>query len=129
MGGIEDFLVCKIKRNLTKINLNIYQPYIITKMTQGFNKDVKSLMAFNKTSTKHNGVVRNQETDTKIAYDKQNVYISGVGSLLYLKKYSRPEIYITQCKYSKFMDKTNMSHYKDLLHVIKYVIDTKYYLY
>ena len=113
-----------IRRDLTKMTLDIYETDIITKITQGFNKDVKSLMAFNKTSTKHNGVVRNQETDTKIAYDKQNVYISGVWSLLYLVKYSRPEIYITLCKYSKFMDKTNMSHCKALLRAIKYIIDT-----
>ena len=47
MGELEDFLWCKIKRNLTNINLNIYQSDIITKMAQGFNEDMKSLMTFN----------------------------------------------------------------------------------
>ena len=41
MGELEDFTGCRIKRDLTKMNLKIYQPDIITKMTQGFNKYVK----------------------------------------------------------------------------------------
>ena len=41
MGELENFLGCTIKRDLTKMNLNIYRQDIITKMTQGFNKDMK----------------------------------------------------------------------------------------
>ena len=47
------------------MNLNISQPDIMNKMTQGFNGDVKSLMTFNNPATPHNGIVSNQETDTK----------------------------------------------------------------
>ena len=42
MGELEDFLVCMIKRDLTKTTLKISQPDLITKMTQGFNEDVKT---------------------------------------------------------------------------------------
>ena len=37
MGELEDFVGCTIKRDLTKKTLNIYQPDLITKITQGFN--------------------------------------------------------------------------------------------
>ena len=47
MGELEDFTWFTIKRDLTKTNLNIYQPDLINKMTQVFNKNVKSLMTFN----------------------------------------------------------------------------------
>ena len=60
IGELEEFVGCKIKRDLTKMTLNIFQPDIITKMTQGFNKDVKSLITFNITDTPHKGVVRNK---------------------------------------------------------------------
>ena len=53
MGEIEDFVGCTIKRNLTSTTLNIYQPDLITKTTQGFNKDTKSLMTINNPATPH----------------------------------------------------------------------------
>ena len=36
MSELEDFMICRIKRDLTKITLKISQPDIINKMTQGF---------------------------------------------------------------------------------------------
>ena len=47
------------------MNINISQPDLITKTTQGFNEDVKPLMTFNTPATPHKGNVPNQETDTK----------------------------------------------------------------
>ena len=47
------------------MTFNIYQPHIITKMTQGFNKDVKQIMAFSAPDKSHKGIVYNQETDKK----------------------------------------------------------------
>ena len=59
MGELEDFIGCTIKRDLTKMTLNISQPDIINKTTQGFNEDMQSLMTFNTPATSHKGVVRN----------------------------------------------------------------------
>ena len=41
MVELEDFTGCMIKNDLPKMNLNTYQPYLINKITKGFNKDVK----------------------------------------------------------------------------------------
>ena len=60
MGGLEKHLWYTIKHYLTKMTLKIYQPDIITNMTQGFNKDMKSLMTFNIPDTPHKGIVCNQ---------------------------------------------------------------------
>ena len=79
MGELEDFVGCMIKRELTKTTLNISQPYLITNMTQGFNKDMKSLIYFNTASTPHKGIVPNKETYTKISYNIKKRYRSGVG--------------------------------------------------
>ena len=37
MGRLEEFVGCTIKRDLTKTTLNISQPHIITKTTQGIS--------------------------------------------------------------------------------------------
>ena len=60
-------------------------------MIQVFKEDVKLLMTLNTPATPHKGIVRNQETDTKISDDLQKRHSSGVGSLLYLVKHSRPK--------------------------------------
>ena len=65
MGELEDFIGCRIKRELNKMTLNIYQPDLTYNMTQRFNKDVKLLMTFNTPATPHKAIVCNQETDTK----------------------------------------------------------------
>ena len=44
MGELEYFVGCTIKHDLTKMTLHIYQPDIITNMTQVFKEDFKSLM-------------------------------------------------------------------------------------
>ena len=67
MGELEGFVVCTIKRDLTKTTLNIYQPHIIHKMTQEFNEEVKSLLTFNTPDTTNECILYNQETYMKIS--------------------------------------------------------------
>ena len=84
MGELEDFVGCTIKRDLSKMTPNISQPGLTNKMNKGFNKGVKSLMTLNILDRTYKCIVRNQETDTKISYNPQKRYRSGVGYLLYL---------------------------------------------
>ena len=60
MGELEDFVGCIIKCDLTNINLNIYQPHLITNITQGFNEYIELIMAFNYPATPHKGIVYNK---------------------------------------------------------------------
>ena len=64
------------------MTLNISQPHLITKITLGLNKYVKSLMIFHTQATPHKGILRNQETYTNILNDIQKRCGGGVGSLL-----------------------------------------------
>ena len=62
MVKLEDFVEFTVRRDLTKMTLKIYQPHLITKMTQLFNEYVKSFICFNIPSSPHKGIVSNQET-------------------------------------------------------------------
>ena len=57
------------------MNLNISQPHLITKTTQGYNEYMESLMSFNTPATLHKGTVRNQEIDTKIRKNYRRVKV------------------------------------------------------
>ena len=82
MIKLEDFLVCMINCELKKTILKASQTHQINKTTQGFNKDVKALMTFNNPDTIHKGIVRNQESGTKISYNIHKRYRSGEGLIL-----------------------------------------------
>ena len=58
MGELEDFVGCTIRRDLTKITLNI--SHIIDKKKQGLKKGVKSLMTINTPVAPNLGIVRNK---------------------------------------------------------------------
>ena len=72
-------------------------------------------MTFNTPATPHKGIVSNQEIDTKISYDLQIRYRSGVGQVLNLVKHSEPELSNVVHKLYKFLDKASMGNYKYLM--------------
>ena len=51
--------------------------------------------------------------------------MSGIGILMFLIKYPRPDIWNSVRKLSKVNDGTTEGQYKELLWVMKYVKDTK----
>jgi hypothetical protein len=57
--------------------------------------------------------------------EHQTKYRSGVGMLLYLTKYSRPDISNIVRKLSKCVDSASWGSYQELLHVINFVDNTK----
>ena len=57
--------------------------------------------------------------------EKQEKYRSGVGILLWLMKHSRPDIANAIREASKVMDGATRKHWKYLLRIIKYVLETK----
>ena len=61
------------------------------------------------------------------SFDKyqQKKYRSGVGMLLYLAIYSRPDICSIVRERSKCIDSATWGSYHELLRVIKFVVDTK----
>ena len=68
--------------------------------------------------------MRPKETEPKLKEELQKKYRSGVGTLLYLVKHSRPDIANSVREHAKVMDGANMYHYKELLRTLKYVVDT-----
>ena len=61
----------------------------------------------------------------KISMEDQQKYLSGVGMLLCVVKHSCPNLANTTRELSKVNNGANPAAYKELLCVIKYVIDTK----
>ena len=60
-----------------------------------------------------------------VTKEEQSKYRTGVGMLLFLIKHSRPDIANCTRELSKVLDGATESAYKEMLRVIKFVIDTK----
>ena len=70
-------------------------------------------------------VVRPVEGEPILSEEMQTRYRSGIGILMFLIKYSRPDISNAVRELSKINDGATEGQYKELLRVMKYVKDTK----
>ena len=70
-------------------------------------------------------ILRPDEGEPTLGRDDQTTYRRGVGLLLYLIKFSRPDISNTVRELSKVMDGATLGNMKSMLRTIKYVLDTR----
>jgi hypothetical protein len=95
-------------------------------LTQKFEDEVKKRRKYLTPGTSSLKIQKFTKEMEVLDADHQKKYTSGVGMLLYLTKYSRPDIRkivreLLKCKYSA----TWGSYCKPLQRVIKFVVDTK----
>jgi hypothetical protein len=90
---------------------------------------VRNLQTYRTPGTPNQGIVRAKKDEIveKVNEEDHTLYISGVGMLLFLVKYSRPDIANTVSELSKMMDGPTPAAFKDLKRVTKCVLDTQDY--
>lgn len=120
---IEDFIGCHIERDGNKILLS--QPDLINKLISKFGAKIEKLKQYETPAPAGTHVIRCTDDEATLDDSEQNEFRSGVGSLLYLLKHSRPELSNSVRELSKVMDRANKAHQKALLRVIKFVSETR----
>jgi hypothetical protein len=68
-----------------------------------------------------------KDVDPIITAEQQHDYRSGVGMLMYLVKHSRPDIANAVRELTKVLDGATDAHWKAMMRVIKFVLDTRKY--
>jgi len=119
---IEDFIGFCIKKDNKLILLS--QPDLIRKMPKKFEDRIQSMRDYN-TAPAGTHIIRCKDEEAKLSEDKQAEFRSGVGSLLYLLKHSRPGLSNSVRELSKVMDGASKAHQKALLRAIKFVQQTQ----
>ena len=71
------------------------------------------------------GVVWPKDDSERISLEMQSDCIGGVGMLLYLVKYSRPDIANMVRELTKCMDGATPAAYKEMLRLVKFVLWTQ----
>jgi hypothetical protein len=122
-GGLKDYLGCEISK--TNEGFLIGQERIVQDLIVKFGdylsgKDCSSPSA--------NREVIHRKIENYFDKERQKLYQSGVRSLLYLVKHSRPDLSNCVQELSKVMDQANIKYWNSLIRAIKYVKETKEYI-
>jgi hypothetical protein len=123
--SMEDYLSCQVLFSKDGSKAWLGQPHMIKKIVKTFEDDVKGLKVFKTPGTPGYIVPRPQEDDPVVSDDLQARYRSSVGMLLYLVKHSRPDISNAVRELTKCMDKASPEAFKEMLRVVKFVLDTR----
>ena len=122
-GSLDNYLSCEITMNKDKTIGWIHQPHLITKLEKRFGEMVKGRQKY-KTPSAPGGVTLKNTGET--VGDKEHaMYRSGVGMLLFLVKHTRPDIANGVRKLSKALDSPSEAAFKDMLRMVKFVLDTR----
>ena len=122
---LDDYLGVQVIKSKDQKRAWLGQPTIIDALTKNFRKEVeKQRITLTPGTPGFIGAKQNEE-GARINEDQQQENWSGVGTLPYLTKLSRPDIANAVCELSKSMDGASKLQFREMLRVIKFVLDTK----
>ena len=121
-GTMSEYVGCKVKRTNDK-SLIMYQDDLIKKMEKTFGDLVKHMQIYDMPAGTGMRITRSKEG--LISEKEQTLYRSGVGMLLFLVKYSRPDLANIVRELSRVNDGATKGHMSMLLRVIKFTMDTR----
>jgi hypothetical protein len=122
---VNEYLSCCIEESKDDAKLTMIQPHLLTCLIRNFGEEIEGKRKFLTPGTPRFKIQRSTINMDVLDPQSQRKYRSGVGMLLYLTKYSRPDISNIVQELSKCMDSATWGAYNELLRVIKIVIDTK----
>ena len=123
--NLNDYLSCEIKFSNDQKQAWLGQPHLVSNLNKTFGEMVKGKRTYKTPGTPQLNMVRNTDETQAISVKEQSLYRSGVGMLLWLVKHSRPDIANPVRELSKCLDGATSASYREMLRVIKYVLDTR----
>ena len=123
---VKDYLGCELMINKKEKRAWIGQPHIIKKIEDLFSPFIIRQTTYKTPGTPGFNIIR-PPAEELVTKEKQELYRSGVGSLLYLIKHSRPDISNNVRELAKCMGGASEAAMKELLRVVKFVLDTRNY--
>ena len=125
--NLADYLGCEFHMNKERTKGWLGQPPIIKSLEQKIGeRAMKERLSMTPGSPRFTARRLENEEDNVNAIDHET-YRSGVGTLLYLTKYSRPDLSNQVRELSKTMDAPALAHLKEMCKLIRFVLSTKDY--
>ena len=125
--NLVDYLGCEFHMNKEKTRGRLGQPSIIKSLKQKFGKRAMKERLSMTPGTPRFIARRLENKEDKVNAEDHETYRSGVGTLLYLTKHSRPDISNPVRELLKTMDAPAPAHLKEMYKLIRFVLSTKDY--
>ena len=125
--NLTDYLGCEFHMNKEGTKGWLGQPSIIKSLEQKFGERAMKERFSLTPGTPRFTARRLENPEDKVNPKEHEIYRSGVGTLLYLTKHSRPDICNPVRELSKTMDAPAPAHLKEMYKVIRHVLSTKGY--
>ena len=125
--NLTNYLGCEFQMNKERTRGWLGQPSIIKSLEQKFgDRAMKERLSLTP-GTPRFTARRLENPEDKVNPEEHETYRSGVGTLLYLTKHSRPDICNPVRELSKTMDAPAPVHLKEMYKVIRHILSTKEY--
>jgi Reverse transcriptase (RNA-dependent DNA polymerase) len=125
--NLKDYLSCWVIEDINKRKILILQPHLINKLIEKFGDELSVKRIHGTPGHPRFKITRPDQGSDTIPENLQKNCRSKVGMLLYLIKYSRPDISNAMRELSKCMDRATYGTYQEMFRVVKFVLDTKNY--
>ena len=125
--NLADYLGCEFHMNKEKTNRSLGKPSIIKSLEQNFGKRAMKEGLSMTPGTPRFTARRIENEEDKVNAKDHEIYRSGVGTLLYLTKHSRPVISNPVREFSKTMDAPTPVHLKEMYKLVRFILSTKDY--
>jgi transposase InsO family protein len=125
VGKLKEYIGVNVEVDKENGVVKLTQPDIMEKLEKYFGEQVMNMKEYETPMQSSYSITRPKEGDKLLSKMDQSKYRSGVGSLLYLVKHSRPDLSNAVRELSKVMDKATNAHMQNLLRAIKYTLDTR----
>ena len=124
IGVLKEYVGCKIEKDEKKKCLLISQPVIVRSFIDefGINENHKITVP----ASKGDSLFPTMDGDD-LTEEEQKGYRSGVGKLLYLSRWSRPDILNITRELSRYFMSANRAHFKAMKRVMIFCVNTKDY--
>ena len=103
------------------INLKLTQPVLLQSYSDEFDLQGGRKP---KTPAESGQVLQHGEPENDMDQEKQGTYSKGVGKLLHMMRWSRPEILNSVSELSRYMTGGNEKHLKCMHRVVQYCVET-----
>ena len=123
--NLADYLGCEFHMNKERTKGWLGQPSIIKSLEQKFGKKAMKARLSLTPGTPRFIARRLENEEDKVNAQDHETYRSGVGTLLYLTKHSRPDISNPVRELSKTMDAPAPAHLKEMHKLIRFVLKQK----
>jgi len=121
VGELKEYIGCKVDINKEEGSIKLTQPV----MLQSFKDEFDLVDGYKPNIPMEAGKVLKAEEEHPLKKEEQSTFRSGIGKLLHMMRWSRPDILNATRELSKCMGSANKDHLKRMKQTMSYCVNTE----